>query len=116
MQPADVKVRYRVEYLDMAKGDELMNARKEKDDDNPGLWDYVDQDEVTVLKPFETKDAAFAWAKLNTELDVFNMPRVREQTLTLRTTDDRGQLVKPWLSWDQTGYWDVDGTDIEEAA
>jgi hypothetical protein len=107
------QTRYHVEYLDWAKGEKLMNARKENDDENPGLWDYVDQNEITVLKPFPTKDAALAWAQANCKLDVFNMPRVREQTLTLRTTDDRGRTVRPWLSWEQTGYWETDGTEID---
>lgn len=110
------KTRYHVEYLDWAKGEKLMNARKEKGDDNPGLWDYVDQGEITVHKPFQTKDAAFVWAQANCKLDVFNMPRIREQTLTLRTTDDRGRLVAPWLSWEQTGYWEVDGAELNDIA
>lgn len=108
------KTRYHVEYLDWKKGERLMNARKEKGDANPGLWDYVDQDEIMKNKPFPTKEAAFAWAQENSKLDVFNMPRIREQTLTLRTTDDRGRVVAPWLSWDQTGYWEVDGADLVE--
>ncbi len=108
------KTRYHVEYLDWAKGEKLMNARKEKDDTNPGLWDYVDQGEITEHKPFPTKDAAFAWAQENHKLDVFNMPRIREQTLTLHNTDDRGRIVAPCLSWDRTGYWEVDGAELVE--
>ena len=110
------KTRYHVEYLDWAKGEKLMNTRKEKDDENPGLWDYVDQGEITVHKPFPTKGAAMLWAQANAKLDVFNMPRIREQTLTLRTTDDRGRIVAPWLSWDQTGYWEVDGAELCDIA
>jgi hypothetical protein len=109
----EAKTRYQVEYLDWAKGERLMNKRK-GDDDNPGLWDYVDQGEITVYKPFASKDAARTWAQKNTNLDVFNMPRIREETLTLHNTDDRGRLVAPWLSWDRTGYWEVDGGEIVE--
>ena len=113
MKRDEPKTRYHVEYLDWAKGEKLMNARK-GDDENPGLWDYVDQGEITVHKPFPTKEAALAWAQENSKLDVFNMPRVREQTLTLHNTDDRGRPVRPLLSWDRTGYWEVDGTELVE--
>lgn len=109
----ETKVRYHVEYLDWAKGEKLMNARK-GDDENAGLWDYVDQGEITAHHALPTKDAAFAWAKENAKLDVFNMPRIREQTLTLHNIDDRGQIVAPRLSWDQTGYWEIDGDEIIE--
>ena len=109
----ETKTRYHVEYLDWAKGEKLMNARK-GDDANCGLWDYVDQDEITKHRPFPTKEAAFTWAQKNAELDVFNMPRIREQTLTLHNTDDRGRIVAPCLSWDRTGYWEVDGDDLIE--
>ena len=108
--------RYHVEYLDWVKGERLMNERKQSDDANPGLWDYVDQDEIIALRACPSKDAAFAWAKDNAKLDVFNMPRVREQTLTVHRTDDRGRLVAPVLVWDTTGLWEDDGTDILEAA
>lgn len=107
--------RYHVEYLDWVQGEKLMNERAAKDGDtNPGLWDYVDQGEITVQKPFPSKEAAFAWAKANTKLDVWNMPRIREQSLTLHNTDDLGRPVRPILTWDQTGYWEVDGDDILE--
>lgn len=107
------KVRYHVEYLDWAKGEALMNTRK-GDDSGAGLWDYVDQAEITAHHACPTKDAAFTWAKENAKLDVFNMPRIREQTLSMHNTDDRGRIVTPWLSWDQTGYWEVDGDEIVE--
>jgi hypothetical protein len=112
----EAKTRYHVEYLDLAEGEKLMLARRQEDDGNPGLWDYVDQGEITVHKPFPTKPAAFAWAQENHALDAYNMPRIREQTLVLHTTDDRGRVVKPWLSWDQTGYWEVDGAELIDIA
>lgn len=109
------KVHYHVEYLDWRKGKRLMNERK-GDDECAGLWDYVEQFEITVHRPFGSKEKAFEWAKKNKKLDVFNMPRIREQTLTLHNTDDRGRLVTPWLSWDQTGYWEVDGSELIDIA
>lgn len=112
-QHDEAKTRYHVEYLDWAKGEKLMNARK-GDDANCGLWDYVDQGEITAYERCDTKAAAMAWAQKNAKLDVFNMPRIREQTLTLHNTDDRGRIVAPRLSWDQTGYWEVDGTELNE--
>ena len=108
--------RYHVEYLDWAQGEKLMNERKEADDTNPGLWDYVDQGEITVHKPLPSKDEAFAWAKANAKLDVFNMPRVREQTLVVHNTDDRGRRVASVLVWETTGYWEDDGEEIDIAA
>ena len=110
----ETKTRYHVEYLDWAKGEKLMNARKEKGDTNPGLWDYVAQCEITTYERFPTKEAAFAWAQEHCKLDVYNMPRIREQTLTLHNTDDRGRIVAPCLSWDRTGYWEVDGAELVE--
>lgn len=115
-KPEPEAKRYHVEYLDWAKGEKLMNERKRADDTSPGLWDYVDEGEITVLHACPSKDAAFAWAKDNAKLDVFNMPRVREQTLTVHDTDDRGRRVAPVLVWDTTGMWEDDGTDILEAA
>lgn len=113
MKSNEQKIRYHVEYLDWAKGEKLMNERR-GDDALAGLWDYVEQSEITAHKAIATKDGAFAWAKKNAKLDVFNMPRIREQTLTLHNTDDRGRIVAPWLSWDETGYWEVDGGEIVE--
>ncbi|MBV6487614.1 MAG: hypothetical protein GHHEDOFH_01561 [Pseudorhodoplanes sp.] len=109
-KPDEPKVRYHVEYLDWAKGKKLA-AERGHDAETDGLWEFVDQGEITVCRPFGTKTAAVAWALQNAKLDVFNMPRVREQTLTMHTTDDRGRVVQPWLSWDTTGYWEADGVE-----
>lgn len=111
--------RYHVEYLDWAKGRALMVEGCKKDGDDPEratLWDYCDQGEITVCHPCASKEAAFAWARENAKLDVFNMPRIREQTLTLHSTDDRGRTVQPTLVWDTTGYWETDGNEIDLAA
>jgi hypothetical protein len=99
--------RYYVEYLDWAKGHALMVEGCKKHGDDPEhatLWDYCDQSEITVLRPFPSKEAALAWTRQNAKLDVFNMPRVREQTLTLYDTDDRSRPISPTLVWDPTGY------------
>lgn len=111
--------RYHVEYLDWAKGHAMMVDGCKKNGDDPEratLWDYCDQDQITMHQPCASKEVAFAWAKANTKLDVFNMPRVREQTLTLHNTDDRGRIVQPILVWDTTGYWETDGDEIDLAA
>ena len=105
--------RYHVEYLDWEAGKKLA-AERGSDAEQESLWDSVDQDEITVYKLFPSKDEAAKWAQDNRKLDVFNMPRIREQTLTLHNTDDRGRRVAPVLVWDKTGYWEVDGDDILE--
>lgn len=115
-KPEPEAKRYHVEYLDWTKGEMLINERKQADDTNPGLWDYVDQEEITVHHACPNKDAAFAWAKENAKLDVFNMPRVREQVLIVHKFDDCGRRVAPVLIWETTGLWEEDGEDILEAA
>lgn len=111
--------RYHVEYLDWAKGHAIMVEGCKKDGDDPEyatLWDYCDQGEITVHKSCPSKEAAFAWARENAKLDVFQMPRICEQTLTVHNTDDRGRLVTPMLVWDMTGCWEVDGDELDLAA
>lgn len=111
--------RYHVEYLDWAKGKAMMVEGCKKSGDDPEyatLWDYCDQSDIIVHHACPTRETAFAWARENAKLDVFNMPRVREQTLTVHDTDDLGRRVAPVLVWDTTGYWEDDGTDILEAA
>lgn len=97
--------RYFVEYLDLAKG---IAAIKDGggDPDYDGMWDYCDQDEIAVRKEFPTKSKAVAWAQKNRKLDVFNMPRIEEETYTERAGDDDHYPVR---SWEQTGYWELDG-------
>lgn len=97
--------RYFVEYLDYAKGVAAMKAAG-ANPDNDTIWDYCDQDEITVRKEFPTKSKAVAWAQRNRKLDVFNMPRIEEETYTERPEDNEHHAVK---SWKQTGYWEVDG-------
>lgn len=116
-QEADPK-RYHVEYLDWDKGRAMMAEGCKKSGDDPeraSLWDYCDQGEITVCHACPTKEAAFAWAKENAKLDVFNMPRICEQTQVVRRTDDRGRPVRACIVWERTGYWEVDGDDIFEA-
>ena len=111
--------RYHVEYLDWAKGHAMMVEGCKKSGDDPEyatLWDYCDQGEITVCHACPTKEAAFEWARANVKLDVFNMPRVCEQTLVVHDTDDLGRRVAPVLVWEQTGYWETDGDEIDLAA
>lgn len=97
--------RYFVEYLDYAAGVTLMKAAG-GDPDTDGLWDYCDQDEITVRKPFPTKSKAVAWAQRHRKLDVFNMPRIVEETYTHHPEDYRHHSVR---GWEETGYWETDG-------
>lgn len=106
-------LRYIVEYLDYAQGVALMKAAG-GDPEKDGLWDFCDQDEITVRKEFPAKWRAVAWAKRHKKLDVFNMPRIVEQTLTAHPGDALHFAVKP--TWDQTGYWETNGsTEIDPA-
>jgi hypothetical protein len=47
-----------------------------------------------------------SWAQRNRNLDVFNMPRIEEETYTERAGDASHHPVR---SWEQTGYWETDG-------
>lgn len=107
--------RYFVEYLDYAKGAAIM--RKEGGDpEKDGLWDFVEQDEITERKPFPTKSRAVAWAQKNKKLDVFNMPRIVEETYQQAHWDDTGEPIPGQRYWEQTGYWETDGqTEIGES-
>jgi hypothetical protein len=98
--------RFFVEYLDRAKG---VAAIKEGggDVDHDTMWDYCSQDEIDTSISCETKEAAIAWAATNSALDVFNMPRIREDTWTERPGDRLHFTVK---GWEGTGYWEADGT------
>lgn len=103
--------RYFVEYLDHAAG---IKAIKDGggDVEHATMWDYCDQGEITVRKPFPTKSKAVAWAQRNKRLDVFCMPRIVEETFTNRPEDWRHVSVR---GWEQTGYWETDGqTEIGE--
>jgi len=109
MMPAIGDWRYFVEYLDLAKGmTAIMKGGGDVNSDT--MWDYCDQGEITVRRDFPTKSKAIAWAQRNRKLDVFNMPRIVEETLQERPADSRHYAVQ---SWEQTGYWEVDGTEIE---
>jgi hypothetical protein len=104
-QPEVGDWRYFVEYLDHAQG---VTAIKKGggDPDNDTMWDFCDQGEIAVRKVFLTKSRAIAWAQRNRKLDVFNMPRIEEQTYEERAGDDEHLPVKGWV---QTGYWECDG-------
>lgn len=102
--------RYSVEYLDAEKGMQLLAVRR-GDDEHAGLWDYVDQDEITVQRAFPDKESAIAWAQRNAARDVFNMPRIREMTLTRKPGDKRHN---PVTYWERTGYWEIDGDEVCE--
>jgi hypothetical protein len=105
--------RYFVEYLDHAQGVAAIK-KGGGDPDNDTMWDFCDQEEITVRKEFATKSRAVAWAQKNKKLDVFHMPRIIEETYQERPEDYRHVLVR---GWEQTGYWEVDGqTEIEEFA
>jgi hypothetical protein len=104
-------LRYSVEYLDYAQGVALMKAAG-ADPEKDGMWDCCDQDEITVCKRFPSKWRAVAWAKKNKKLDVFNMPRIVEETYCYMAGDDIHNPSKP--RWTQTGYWEADGrTEID---
>jgi hypothetical protein len=100
--------RYFVEYLDHAQG---IAAIKEGggDPENDTMWDYCDQDDITVRKEFTTRSRAMEWARRNKKLDVFHMPRIVEETYTEFSADELHHSSK---SWEQTGYWETDGTEI----
>ena len=108
--PAIGDWRYFVEYLDLAAGQKAIKDGG-GDVDNDTMWDFCDQDEILVRKPFPTKSKAVAWAQRNKKLDVFNMPRIVEQTFTEWPEDSEHGAAK---SWEQTGYWETDGqTEID---
>jgi hypothetical protein len=97
--------RYFVEYLDNAKG----IAAIKSGGGNPEMdtmWDFCDQGEITVRRPFPTKSKAVAWAQRNKKLDVFHMPRIVEETFTEHPSDSLHSRVQ---CWEQTGYWEMDG-------
>jgi len=102
--------RYFVEYLDHAQG---IKAIKDGggDPDYDTMWDYCDQSEIEVCRPFPSKKTAVRWANENKELDVFSMPRIREDTFVVRLADEEHFATS---GWEQTGYWEMDGTDIVE--
>jgi hypothetical protein len=101
---------YFVEYLDHAQGLAAIKAGG-GNPEHDTMWDFCDQDEITVRKEFPTKSKAVAWAQRNKKLDVFNMPRIIEKTFTERAGDDEHYPVK---GWEQTGYWEIDGqTEID---
>lgn len=105
MNPEIGDWRYFVEYLDFAQG--IAEVKKAGGDlEKDSFWDFCDQDEITVRKQFPTKSKAVAWAQKNKKLDVFNMPRIVEETFTERPGDARHHPVR---SWEQTGYWETDG-------
>jgi hypothetical protein len=97
--------RYFVEYLDLAQGVAFMK-KGGGDPDNDTMWDFCTQEEITVHKEFPTKSKAVAWAQRNKKLDVFNMPRIEEQTFIERRADETYSAVK---SWERSGYWETDG-------
>ena len=97
--------RYFVEYLDHAAGIKAIRDGG-GDVDNDTMWDFCDQGEITVRKLFPTKSKAVSWAQRNRKLDVFNMPRIVEETFTERPEDFRHISVR---GWEQSGYWETDG-------
>jgi len=102
--------RYFVEYLDHAQGIAAIKAGG-GDTEYDTMWDFCDQGEITVRKEFPTKSKAVAWAQRNKKLDVFEMPRIIEETYTEQPEDYRHHSVR---GWEQTGYWEADGqTEIE---
>lgn len=102
--------RYFAEYLDYAAGKKHM-IDGGGDPDYDTMWDYCQQEDITVRKPFPSKEAAVAWAQKNRELDVFNTPRVQEDTFVEIPGDELHLSVS---RWEQTGYWEVDGDEVLE--
>lgn len=100
--------RYFVEYLDHAQGVAAIKAGG-GDPDNDTMWDFCDQDEITVRREFTTRSRAMEWARKNKKLDVFHMPRIVEETYTEHLGD---ALHDPVKAWEQTGYWETDGAEI----
>lgn len=97
-EPGDI--RYKVELLDYAQGVAIMKAAG-ADPDKDSFWDFCQQHEITVYETFPSKWRAVEWAKRNKRRDVFNTPRIVEETYSDR-------------SWEQTGYWETDGrTEID---
>lgn len=107
--------RYFVEYLDHAKGIAAIKAGG-GDPDYDTMWDYCGQGEITERKEFPTKSKAVAWAQRNKKLDVFNMPRIIEETYQPALWgEDTHEPVAGQMVWGVTGYWEADGqTEIEE--
>ena len=107
MKPELEDERYFVEYLDHAQG---IAAIKQGggDIECDTMWDYCDQNEITVRKQFPSKWRAVEWARRHNKADVFHMPRIVEETYQERSADQR-------QGWEQTGYWEMDGrTEINE--
>jgi hypothetical protein len=105
--------RYLVEYLDQASGVACITAGG-GDPDQDTMWDFCDQEEITLRKEFPTKSKAVAWAQRNKKLDVFCMPRIEEQTFTARPADELHLAGR--ASWQRSGYWETDGqTEIGES-
>lgn len=103
--------RYFVEYLDHAQGIAAIKAGG-GDPENDTMWDYCDQGEITVRKEFATRPRAMEWARRNKKLDVFHMPRVVEETYRQAFWEDTGEVIPNGACWEQTGYWETDGTEI----
>jgi hypothetical protein len=98
--------RYFVEYVDHAQGIAAIKAGG-GDPENDTMWDFCSPEDITVRKEFTTKSRAVAWAQKNRKLDVFNMPRIVEETYCFTAGDEIHHPSKP--SWEQTGYWETDG-------
>jgi len=105
-------IRYFVEYLDHAQGVAAMK-KAGADPERETMWDYCSQDEITARKEFPAKWRAVEWAKRHKKDDVFHMPRIVEETYQARAADD---LHNPVTGWEQTGYWETNGsTEIDPA-
>lgn len=109
MQP-----RYFATYLSWEIAKKMIRAAGQ-DPDYASIWDHCDQSDIEVGRKFTTKDAALAWAKANAALDIFNMPRIVEETYA-PATDDRGRPAG--FAWERTGFWEIDCsgdvTEIEQ--
>lgn len=99
--------RYFVEYLDHAKGVAEMKAAG-ADPDRDTMWDYCDQGEIQTRKEFPSKWRAVEWARRHKKMDVFHMPRIVEETYHYTAGDDLHHPSPP--HWDQTGYWEMNGS------
>jgi hypothetical protein len=99
-------LRYFVEYIDYAQGVAAIKAGG-GNVENDTMWDYCSQDEITVRKEFTAKFRAVAWARRNKKLDVFNMPRIVEETYQEHPADREHFGVR---GWEQSGCWETDGT------
>lgn len=106
------QTRYSVSYLSWELAKKRIVAAGE-DPDYASIWDHCEEHDIEVYRKFKTRAAAVKWAKANNELDIFSMPRIREETYG-PVSDDLGN--PEGCDWTLTGHWEVDGAELNELA